>query len=115
MLKKILNLIDWGTVKNLAVEAGYFNFLCSLNSICISVDCFPNWPKNETMEKRILNEVLNPTIIEAHSLKGKVKRYLGNRWKCQLVYSKENHLMGFLLRICSWVNWKWGKKSVWRK
>lgn len=114
------NLIDWEIVKNLAVEAGYFNFLCCLNSICIeyigiSADCFPDWPKNETMEKRILNEVLNPTIIEANSLKGKIKRYLGNRWKYQLVYSKENHLKGFLLRTRSWLNWKWGKKNVWSK
>lgn len=114
------NFIDWEIVKNLAAEAGYFDFLCCLNSICIeyigiSADCFPNWPKNETMEKRILNEVLNPTIIEAHSLKGKIKRYMCNRWKYQLVYSKENHLLGFLLRTRSWLNWKWGKKSVWSK
>ncbi len=116
---KDFNQIDWNTVKKLAVNGGYFKFLCCLNSICIeyigiSAECFPNWPKDKIMEKRILNEVLNPTIVEAHSLNGKIKRYLGNRWKYQLVYSNENYLMGFVLRTRSWLNWKWGKKSVWK-
>lgn len=116
---KDFNQIDWNTVKKLAVNGGYFKFLCCLNSICIeyigiSAECFPNWPKDKIMEKRILNEVLNPTIVEAHSLNGKIKRYLCNRWKYQLVYSNENYLMGFVLRTRSWLNWKWGKKSVWK-
>lgn len=111
--------IDWEIVKSLAVEAGYFKFLCCLNRICIeyigiSAECFPNWPTDKVIEKRILNEVLNPTIIDAHSLIGKIERYLSNRWKYQLVYSKESHLIGFILRTRSWINWKWGKKSVWK-
>ena len=61
----------------------------------------------------MLAEVLYPTSVDVHSLPSKIKRYFKNRKKYQLVYSKESHLMGFLLRIRSWVNWKWGKKSVW--
>ena len=72
----------------------------------------PNWGKD--IEERMLAEILNPTSGDVHSLPRKIKRYFKNRWKYQLVYSKENHLMGFLLRIRSWVNWKWGKKSVWK-
>lgn len=113
------NQIDWNAVKKLAVDGGYFKFLCCLNRICIEyvgvpTECFPNWPQDKAMEKRILKEVLNPTIIDARSFKGKIKRYSSNRWKYQLVYSKESHLIGFILRTKSWINWKWGKQSVWK-
>ena len=115
------NQIDWERVKALAIEGGYFKFLCCLNGICIDYigipsDCFPYWQRYKDIEERILAEVLNPTSVDAHSLPSKIKRYIKNRWKYQLVYSKENHLMGFLLRIRSWVNWKWGGgKSVWNR
>ena len=111
------NQIDWEKVKALAIEGGYFKFLCCLNGICmdhigIPSDCFPDWPRYKDIEERILAEILNPTSVDVHSLPSKIKRYFKNRWKYQLVYSKENHLMGFLLRIRSWVNWKWGKNST---
>lgn len=114
------NQIDWERVKALAIEGGYFKFLCCLNGICIdyigiSSDCFPNWQRYKDIEERMLAEVLNPTSVDVHSLPSKIKRYFKNRWKYQLVYSKESHLMGFLLRIRSWVNWKWGNKSVWNR
>lgn len=114
------NQIDWEKVKALAIEGGYFKFLCCLNGICIDYigipsDYFPDWPRYKDIEERILAEVLNPTFVDVHSLPSKIKRYFKNRWKYQLVYSKESHLMGFLLRIRSWVNWKWGKKSVWNR
>ena len=114
------NQIDWEKVKALAIEGGYFKFLCCLNGICmdhigIPSDCFPNWQRFKDIEERMLAEILNPTSVDVHSLPSKIKRYFKNRWKYQLVYSKENHLMGFLLRIRSWVNWKWGKKSVWNR
>lgn len=114
------NQIDWEKVKTLAIEGGYFKFLCGLNGICIEhigipSECFPNWQRYNDIEERMLAEVLNPTFVDVHSLPSKIKRYFKNRWKFQLVYSKENHLMGFLLRIRSWVNWKWGKKSVWNR
>lgn len=114
------NQIDWDMVKTLAIEGGYFKFLCCLNGICmdhigIPSDCFPNWQRYRDIEELILAEVLNPTSVDVHSLPSKIKRYFKNRWKYQLVYSKESHLMGFLLRIRSWVNWKWGKKSVWNR
>ena len=111
--------IDWDKVKVLAIEGGYFKFLCCLNGICMDYigifsECFPDWPRYKDIEERMLAEILNPTSGDVHSLPRKIKRYFKNRWKYQLVYSKENHLMGFLLRIRSWVNWKWGKKSVWK-
>lgn len=114
------NQIDWEKVKTLAVEGGYFKFLCCLNGICmdyigIPSDCFPNWQRYKDIEERMLAEVLNPISVDIHSLPSKIKRYFKNRWKYQLVYSKESHLMGFLLRIRSWVNWKWGKKNVWNR
>lgn len=114
------NQIDWEKVKVLAIEGGFFKFLCCLNGICmdhigIPSDCFPDWPRYKDIEERILAEILNPTSVDVHSLPSKIKRYFKNRWKYQMVYSKENHLMGFLLRIRSWVNWKWGKKSVWNR
>ena len=114
------NQIDWERVKALAIEGGYFKFLCCLNGICmdhigIPSDCFPNWQRYKDIEERMLAEVLNPTSVNVHTLPSKIKRYFKNRWKYQLVYSKESHLMGFLLRIRSWVNWKWGKKSVWNR
>lgn len=112
------NLIDWDIVKKLAIDGGYFKFLCCLNSICIkyigiSAECFPDWSGDKAMEERILNEILDPMAIDTHSLIGKMKRYLCNRWKYRLVYSKESHLIGFLLRTRSWLNWKWGRKNVW--
>ena len=112
------NQIDWEKVKALAIEGGYFKFLCCLNGICmdhigIPTDCFPDWESDKAMEERILNEVLNPKQTDAHSLLGKIRRFLNNRWKYQLVYRKESHFKGFLLRARSWLNWKWGKKSVW--
>ena len=114
------NQIDWERVKALAIEGGYFKFLCCLNGICmdhigIPSDCFPDWPRYKDIEERMLAEILNPKSVNVNSLPSKIKRYFKNRWKYQLVYSKENHLMGFLLRIRSWVNWKWGNKSVWNR
>lgn len=110
--------IDWEKVKELAVEGGFYDFLCYLNGICvdyigISANCFPDWKRNKVMQERILNEVLTPQQADVHSLFGKVRRFLNNRWKYQLVYSKESHLTGLLLRGRSWLNWKWGKRSVW--
>lgn len=118
-LNSNIHQIDWDKVKVLAIEGGYFKFLCSLNGICMDYigifsECFPDWPRYKDIEERMLAEILNPTSGDVHSLPRKIKRYFKNRWKYQLVYSKENHLMGFLLRIRSWVNWKWGKKSVWK-
>lgn len=118
-LNSNIHQIDWDKVKVLAIEGGYFKFLCCLNGICMDYigvfsECFPDWPRYKDIEERMLAEILNPTSGDVHSLPRKIKRYFKNRWKYQLVYSKENHLMGFLLRIRSWVNWKWGKKSVWK-
>lgn len=118
-LNSNIHQIDWNKVKVLAIEGGYFKFLCCLNGICMDYigvfsECFPDWPRYKDIEERMLAEILNPTSGDVHSLPRKIKRYFKNRWKYQLVYSKENHLMGFLLRIRSWVNWKWGKKSVWK-
>lgn len=112
------NKIDWKKVKALSVEGGYLEFLCCLNGICMdyigfSAEYFPDWPRNKMMEERILNEILNPASVDTSSLFGKIRKYFGNRWKYKLVYSKENYLTGFLLRTHSWLNWKWGKKSVW--
>ena len=117
--KSETDIIDWEKVKALAVEGGYFNFLCCLNGICIDsigipASCVPDWPRDKAMEERILDDVLNPGQTVAQSLPDKIKRYICNRWKYRLVYSKESHLQGFLLRTRSWLNWKWGKKSVWK-
>lgn len=118
-LNSYSNQIDWERVKALAIEGGYFKFLCCLNGICmdrigIPSNCFPSWPRDVALEERVLNEVFYPQYTSVHSLPSKIKRYFKNRWKYQLVYSKENHLKGFLLRTRSWLNWKWGKKSVWK-
>lgn len=117
-LNSNIHQIDWEKVKTLAIEGGYFKFLCCLNGICmdyigIPSDCFPDWERDKAMEERILNEVLNPKQTDTHSLLGKIRRFLNNRWKYRLVYRKESHFKGFLLRTRSWLNWKWGKKSVW--
>ena len=84
-----------------------------MDYIGFSAEYFPDWPRNKMMEERILNEILNPASVDTSSLFGKIRKYFGNRWKYKLVYSKENYLTGFLLRTHSWLNWKWGKKSVW--
>lgn len=115
-----LKQIDWETIKRLAIEGGYFDFLCCLNNICmdnlgIPSEYFPKWKKNKILEQRILNEVLNSSLIESSYLHDKVIRFFNNRWKYRLVYSKEKYLLGVILRTRSWINWKWGNKSVWNK
>ena len=117
-----LGSIDWGYVKHLAEKGGFFNFICCLNGICIdylgiSSKHFPNWDRDPNLEKRVLDDILTAHTSVPTSVVGKVKRFFRNRWKYNLVYGKENHTIGFFLRIRSWFIWKWGigRKNVWDK
>ena len=117
-----LGSIDWGYVKHLAEKGGFFNFICCLNGICIdylgiSSKHFPNWDRDSNLEKRVLDDILTAHTSVPTSVVAKVKRFFRNRWKYNLVYGKENHAIGFFLRIRSWLIWKWGigRKNVWDK
>ena len=114
--------INWDIVKRLAEEGGFFNFICCLNGICIEhlgigSEHFPDWKRDWNLEKKILDDVLTAHSAVSASVFGKVKRFIENRWKFKLVYGKENHSKGFLLRIRSWFIWKWGigRNNVWEK
>lgn len=122
MVKKQHQSIDWDTVKQLAIEGGFYKFQCCLNGICIHqlgipASCFPAWERDTAMEERILKEILSQKPINATLITGKLKRYFANRWKYRLVYGNDSHLKGFFLRFRSWLIWKWGlgRKSVWEK
>ena len=114
--------IDWDRVRALALEGGYFRFLCCLNGICveylgISSELFPNWKRDRALEKRVLCDIISANNIVPTSVFRKIKRFFDNRWKYNLVYGNENHVIGFFKRIRSWLIWKWGigRKSVWDK
>lgn len=122
LMVKNATKIDWNVVREFAIDGGYFKFLCCLNGICmdylgIPATCFPAWERNKTLENKVLNEILSPDKVETSTIVGKVRRYFSNKWKFNLVYSKESHLGGFFLRFRSWLIWKWGigRKSVWDK
>ena len=120
--KSTVGSINWDIVKRLAEEGGFFNFICCLNGICIEhlgigSEHFPDWKRDRNLEKKILDDVLTTHTIASASVFGKVKRFIENRWKYKLVYSKENHTKGFFLRIRSWFIWKWGigRNNIWDK
>lgn len=114
--------IDWDRVRALALEGGYFRFLCCLNGICveylgISSELFPNWKRDRALEKRVLCDIISANNIVPTSVFRKIKRFFDNRWKYNLVYGNENHVIGFFNRIRSWLIWKWGigRNNVWDK
>ena len=120
MVKKSCGKIDWNRVKHLAEGGGYFGFLCCLNGICIdhlglSSELFPNWERNLEVETIVLDDILTSGNNAPTSVFGKIKKFHDNRWKYNLVYGNESHVIGFCKRIRSWLIWKWGigRKSVW--
>jgi len=121
MVNRQHQLIDWKKVKDLAIEGGYYQFMCCMNGICINElglepSYFPAWEYDIALKDRILNELLSPLTIDASSLLFKVKRFISNRWKYRMVYGNDCYFMGFFLRIRSWLIWKWGigKDNIWK-
>lgn len=112
--------IDWERVRSLAVEGGYWGFVCCLNGICVDYlgipeGCFPMWGRDVRLESRVLDEILYARDDEAVLLAGKVLRYVNSRWRYNLVYGRESHIVGFFRRVRSWLIWKWGigRNNVW--
>lgn len=115
--------IDWNKVREFAEDAGYFDFLSYLNGIVIDYlgingEYLPKWPRNKDIENKVLCEILSGSNGKRpSSYIGKMKRYIDNRWKYQLVFEKESHIKGFFLHLRSWLIWKWGigGKNIWNQ
>lgn len=114
--------IDWDKVKELAIEAGYFRFLCCINGILISVfgvpsRYLPDWPREEKLQPRVFEVIIGKNDLVLNSTKDKLKRYFNSRWKYNLVFSKDNYIAAFFRRMRSFFIWKWGigGSNIWAR
>lgn len=79
-----------------AIEIGFWKFYCCLNGIVqdnlgVPAFCFPDWPRDKRLERKVLDEILAPRKI-CSSLFSKVVRFYSGWWKHRIVY-KENFIL----------------------
>lgn len=105
--------IDWNWLEQVAKRQNMLRFLHCLNGICVDClgipeDCFPLWERDKILERRILDDILNPRFDDKSALnKGflkswyyRIKRWWGQRWKHNLVY-RESMTVSFLVLLRS--------------
>lgn len=89
--------IDWNMVINVTKEYNLYRFMNSQNALCIDylgfpADAFPTFERDETLETRILNDILSPEFNEnapSDFIKGllfKYRRWKANSWKHEITF-----------------------------
>ena len=115
--------IDWTLVEMKSKEAGFFEFLCCLNTILIKyigadATWLPQWKCDMRLVERVFTEILYPSSLPANlSLWDKTCKFFASNWKFKLVYCHENILMASLRQARAYRRVKWNKDgvSIWEK
>ncbi len=105
--------IDWKWLYDIAKKQNMHRFLDCLNGLCIgylglSTDLFPNFERDEKLEARVMEDIMNPKFHDKSAIGGnplrdfcyRFRRWWGQRWKHKLVY-REGLLLTFLVQVCS--------------
>ena len=113
--------IDWDQVQIIAKDVGFYRFFCCLNGIIIDYlgadsSCFPNWPRDYKLEKKVLDDIFAKNDLKDISLFRKIVSFFSSSWKFRLVYN-ENILMASFrqARAYALVKWNIGNRNVWEK
>lgn len=92
--------IDWIAAVDRLRAIGLYTFFNQINAICVDYlgfneDIFPPIKRQESLESRILKDILHPEFAESKPLSGlmpilvfKWRRWWHNRWKHPLVYDE---------------------------
>lgn len=97
-MKKHSASVDWASVTPFLQRTGLWTFFGLANSLCVkylgfSQDCFPELSDDESLVRRILEDVLSPEFSETEPStrlgRGlfRARRWWANRWKHRMVYS----------------------------
>ena len=104
--------IDWRWLREVAREHNMERFLDAMNSlaadICgLDIGIMPNTVRRPELERRILNDILEPEFSESMPKRGaiaivwyKCRRWWANRWKHRLVY-REGLISTFFMQLRS--------------
>lgn len=112
-IEKYASKIKWQELIDFAHKMNMDKFLHGINAICIdylglSNSCIPILQRNIRLERRILNEILNPEFSEPKpknasyitSWSYMIRRWWANRWKHNIVY-KEGLIETFFVQLWS--------------
>ena len=112
-VEKYTSRIDWQSLYEIAEQMNMHRFLNCMNAVCIDKlglpsGAVPEFERDQMLEERVWNEILQPEFAEAKSLDaGYIKswgymfrRWWANRWKHKLVYS-EGLATTFIVQVWS--------------
>ena len=104
--------VDWNALEEFAKQLNMHRFLHALNAIAVDVlgldqAKLPSFERDEALEQRVLQEILQAEFAEQMPKRGAVKilsfkfrRWWANRWKHRMVYS-EGLFMTFWVQVWS--------------